>query len=126
MNTSSVDAFIFAILTTGAVLTVIHLTRLLQTWMQHRTIREAISRDSESVQSLIAGIELDRQPPVGATDDRTAIVLISLGIALFLFGLIQGSAEDLRNVAGAAVFPILVGLGLLVRFYIARRRDRQG
>jgi hypothetical protein len=126
MNTSSVDAFIFAILTTGAVLIAIQLARLLRAWMHHRTIREAISRNNPAVESLLAGIDQEREPTTGANDDRTAIVLIALGIALFLFGLIQGDAEDLRNMGGAALFPTLAGVGLLIRYYLARKRDRQG
>jgi hypothetical protein len=118
------DVLIFAVLTTGAVLMVTQLGRLIKASIQHRTIREAISRDNDSVQALLAGVE--EQQPSGSNDDRTALVLLALALALFLFGLIQGDPEDLRNLGGAALFPGLVGLALLIRHYMLRKRDRQG
>lgn len=118
------DVLIFAVLTTGAVLIVSHLGRLYRTSVQHRTIREAISRDNASVPALLAGIE--EQQPTAANDDRTAFVLIALALALFGFGLIQGDADDLRNMSGAALFPLFVGAALLLRFWWARRREGKG
>ena len=126
MNTGMVDAVIFAVLTTGAVLIAIQLARLLRAAMQHRTIREAISRDSQSVAELAAAIDREQLQPAGGNDDRTAFVLIALGIALLLFGVIQGETENLRLMGGAAMFPILVGAALLLRLHLARRRERQG
>ena len=114
------DVLIFATLTTGAVLIVTHAGRLIQSSIQHRTIREALSRDSTSVPALLAGIE--EQQPKGANDDRMAFVLLAIALALFLFGLIQGDPDDLRNMGGAALFPGLVGAALLIRHYFARRR----
>lgn len=118
------DVLIFAVLTTGVVLGLTQLARLWRAAMQHKTIREAISRDSPAVADLLAGVELE-QKPSGANDDRTAIVLIALGLALFLFSVIQGDMDDLRNMGGAALFPILVGVALLIRYYFARKRDAQ-
>lgn len=112
-------------LTTGAVLIIIQLARLWRAAMQHRTIREAISRDSDAVPALLAGVEPEREP-TGANDDRTAMVLIALGLALFVFALIQGDQDDLKNMGGAALFPIFVGLALLLRQYLVKRRERQG
>lgn len=116
------DVLIFAVLTTGAVLGLTQVARLWRAGMQHKTIREAISRDSPAVADLLAGVELE-QKPSGANDDRTAMVLIALGAALFLFGFIQGDADDLRNMGGAALFPTFVGIALLIRHYFAKKRD---
>ncbi|HEX8215632.1 MAG TPA: hypothetical protein VF582_09215 [Allosphingosinicella sp.] len=116
------DLLIFAVLTTGAVLIVAHLGRLYRTSVQHRTIREAISRDNSSVPALLQGIE--EPQPGTANDDRTGIVLIALALALFLFGLIQGDPDDIRNMSGAALFPGFVGIGLLLRFHFASRRGK--
>jgi hypothetical protein len=118
------DVLVFAVLTTGAVLIVSHLGRLYRTSVQHRTIREAISRDNASVPALLAGIE--EPQPGTANDDRTGIVLIALALALFGFGLLQGDPDDLRNMGGAALFPGFVGIALLLRYWFARRRDKQG
>ena len=118
------DVLIFAVLTTGVVLGLTQVARLWRAAMQHKTIREAISRDSTAVPALLAGVELEQRPS-GTNDDRTAIVLIALGLALFLFGLIQGDPDDLRNMGGAALFPTLVGVALLIRYYFARKREGQ-
>ena len=126
MQTAMTDAVIFAILTTGAVLIAIQLARLLRAAIQHRTIREAISRDNASVPTLLASLDQEREQPTGANDDRTALVLIAIGGALFLYSLIQGDPETVRAMGGAALFPALVGAALLIRFYFVRRRERQG
>ena len=115
---------IFAVLTTGAVLIIIQLGRLWRAGMLHKTIREAISRDNPAVAELIAGVEEERQPG-GANDDRTALVLIALGLALLLFSALQGSEDALRQMGGASVFPILVGIALLIRQYLVRKRGGQ-
>lgn len=117
------DVLIFAVLTTGLVLGLTQVARLWRAAMQHRTIREAISRDNAAVPALLAGIELE-QKPSGANDDRTAMVLIALGAALLMFGVIQGDPDDLRNMGGAALFPTFVGVALLIRHYFAKKRDR--
>ena len=113
------DVLIFAILTTGAVLIVTQIGRLMRTAIQHRTVREAISRDSNAVPSLMADID---EKPARSTDDRTGLVLLALGVAVFLFGLIQGDPDDIRNMAAISVFPILVGAALLGRFLYRKRQ----
>jgi hypothetical protein len=115
---------IFAVLTTGAVLIVIQLGRLWRAGMLHKTIREAISRDSPAVAELVAGVE-EEQKPAGGNDDRTAMVLIALGLALLLFSALQGSEDALRTMGGASVFPIFVGIALLIRQYLVRKRGGQ-
>jgi hypothetical protein len=112
------DLLIFAVLTTGAVLIVNQLARIVRTSMMHRTIREAINRDNAAVPALLEGIE---EKPAPSSDDRTGLVLLALGAAVFLFGVIQGDAEDIRNMGGIALFPALVGAALLGRFWYLRR-----
>jgi hypothetical protein len=115
---------VIAALTTGSVLIVIQLGRLWRAGMLHKTIREAISRDSAAVADLLAGVE-EQPKPTGANDDRTAFVLIALGLALLLFAAIQNSEDMLRQIGGASVFPIFVGVALLIRHYLARKRGGQ-
>ena len=115
---------VVAALTTGAVLIVIQLGRLWRAGMQHKTIREAISRDSSIVPELLARVQPE-QRPAGGNDDRTAMVLIALGLALVVFALIEGDADDIGTMVGASVFPIFVGIALLLRQHLARRRERQ-
>lgn len=115
---------IFAVLTTGAVLIIIQLGRLWRAGMLHKTIREAISRDNPTAAELIAGVG-EEQTPAGANDDRTALVLIALGLALLLFSALQGSQDALRQMGGASAFPIFVGIALLIRQYLLRKRGGQ-
>jgi len=117
------DVLVFAVLTTGVVLGLTQVARLWRAAMQHKTIREAISRDSAAVPALLAGVEQEQRPS-GANDDRTAIVLIALGAALFLFAVIQGDPDDLKNMGGAALFPTFVGVALLIRHHFAKKRER--
>jgi hypothetical protein len=113
------DVLIFAILTTGAVLIVSHLTRLAKAAMLHRTIRKAISNDMEGWSAL-----LDDMPekPAPSRDDRTGLVLLALALATGLFGLINGDQEHARSMAAIAMFPALVGAVLLARFVWMRRK----
>ena len=113
-----------AAMATAAVLIVIQLGRLWRAGMLHRTIREAISRDSPNVAELLAGVA-EEPKPAGANDDRTALVLIALGLALLLFSALQNSEDALRQMGGASVFPIFVGIALLIRHYLARKRNGQ-
>ena len=114
------DVLIFATLTTGAVLISTHVGRLIRARIQHRTIREALSRDSAAVPALLAGIEAPQS--AGHNDERMAFILLALALALFLFGVIQGDTDDLRNMGGAALFPGLVGIALLIRHHLAAKR----
>ena len=117
---------VIATITTGAVLFIIQLGRLWRAGMLHKTIREAISRDSPAVSEMLAGIEQEQQQrPAGANDDRTALVLIGLGLALLLFAALQNSEDMLRQVGGASAFPIFVGAALLLRQYLVRKRGGQ-
>jgi hypothetical protein len=124
MNGPSSDVFITAALVTGVVLVIVQLGRLLRAHMLHRTIRDAISRDNAAVPELLAGIG-EGQSPAGANDDRTAMVLIALGLALLLFSALQGSEDALRTMGGASIFPIFVGIALLIRQYLVRKRGGQ-
>jgi len=125
MDTYTSEAIIFAILTTGAVLIAIQISRLWRASMQHKTIREAISRDNASVDALLASLGEERERPSGTNDDRNGGILIAIGLAMFLYSIIDGSENSIRELGGAAVFPLLIGGALLLRYYLARRRDRQ-
>lgn len=116
------EVLIAGLIFAAAVLMLGQIVRLFRTGMQQRTIREAISRDSPAVPELLAMLEA-KTPPVAMTDSRIAFVLIALGIALVLAVALQGNMNDLREVGGLALFPILVGAALLLHNRLARRRD---
>lgn len=96
--------------------------RLIQAWLLHRTLREAIGRDSPLAGGLIDRIgQGEWTAPQQSTDDRTGLVLVALGIAIAGFAFIAGEPEWARYVTGAALFPTLVGLALLARHVWLRR-----
>ncbi|MET1109944.1 MAG: hypothetical protein ABWX67_00310 [Allosphingosinicella sp.] len=102
----------------------VFLVRLLQAWMLHRTLREAISRDS--AQAALLAERIGRSDPGGpgadlGADDRTGLILLALGAALAGFSMIVGEAEWLRYGLGAALFPALVGAALLLRHRLRSR-----
>lgn len=114
------ETFVFAVWMIGAVLIVAHLVRLWRTAIIHKTLRDAISRDNNSLGPLLAeGIE----PPAPVYNDgRNGILLIAVALALATFGLIQGDPDDIRNLGGAAVFPGFAGIALLGRAWWQQRR----
>ncbi|GAO80161.1 MULTISPECIES: hypothetical protein [unclassified Sphingopyxis] len=104
------------------------LARLLHAWMLHRSIRRALDAKSDAVSPLIdklnkpyehLGWQSGRENTNGG-DDRNALVLLAIGLAMAGFGLIQGHEQLIRTSAGAALFPIFVGIALLVRRRLAR------
>ncbi|WP_428632294.1 hypothetical protein [Sphingopyxis sp.] len=101
------------------------LARLLHAWMLHRSIRRALEAKSDAVSPLIDKLNkpyehLSGQSPDAPCDDRNALVLLAIGLAMAGFGLIQGHEELIRISAGAALFPVFVGIALLVRRRLAR------
>lgn len=100
----------------------IYFLRLIQAWLLHRSLREAIKRDSAHAERLVDRIgrgDLDRVE--AGTDDRTGMVLIAIGLAIVGFTLLANQQDWLRLGLGAALFPILVGAALLLRHYLVRR-----
>jgi hypothetical protein len=98
--------------------------RLVQAWQLHRTLREAISRDSAHAEILADRIgrnDLGGSRPEATSDDRTGLILLALGAALAGFSLIVGDQQWLRYGLGAALFPALVGAALLIRHRMQSR-----
>mgnify|MGYP003297538251 CR=1 FL=1 len=65
-------------------------------------------------------IEVERSPEPGANDLRIGMVLIALALAIAGFGLIQGSTDAIKGTAGIALFPLFVGIALLLRLRMRR------
>ena len=104
------------------------LARLLHAWMLHRSIRRALDAKSDAVSPLIdklnkpyehLGWQGGKETASGG-DDRNALVLLAIGLAMAGFGVIQGHEQLIRTSVGAALFPIFVGIALLVRRRLAR------
>ena len=105
---------------TAAVLIFNQIARLLRAMMLHRTVREAISRESALTPDLLDKIDEPKKSDGG--DDRVGLVLIALGAAMIAFALLQGSADTIHNLVPASVFPLFVGAVLAGRHWLLRRR----
>ncbi len=114
------DIIIGIAIATAIVLIVNQFGRIIRSFSLHRTVREALSRDSNLTPELLAKIE-EQQQPAGGGDDRTGLVLLALGLAVLSFGLIEGDPDDIRRMAGIAMFPIFVGAALFGRHWYRRR-----
>ena len=102
----------------------IYLLRFFQAWLLHRTLRDALSRNSAEAGDLVDRIgrgDLGGGRAEPAADDRTGLVLIALAAALAGFSLIAGDPEWVRYGLGGALFPGLVGAALLIRHFLRRR-----
>jgi len=113
------DIVITIALVAGVVLIINQLSRIVRASIAHKSVREAISRDSNVTPELLE--KIDEQRPQSGGDDRNGLVLVALGAAIFCYGLIQGDADDIRNLAGIALFPLFVGASLLGRAWMLRR-----
>ena len=107
------EFFTFGVLAIMFVAITVNLVRLWRTAIFNKTLRDAISRNHEALPGLLSeGLE---PAPARPDDARNALQQIALALAMVAFGLIQGDPDDIRNLAGGAVFPGFVGIALLVR-----------
>jgi hypothetical protein len=114
------DVIIMIAFAVAAVLIVNQLGRVLRAMMLHRTVREALTRESNLTPELLDKIE-EQRPSTGFGDDRIGLVLMALGAAMIGFALLQGSPDTIHNLLPASVFPLFVGAVLFGRhWYLAR------
>lgn len=108
----------------GLLLAIFLLMRLIQSWMLHRAINRAIDAKSDVAPMLVDKVDQPfrlNAPGEMPGDDRNGLVLIAIGLAMAGFGVIQGDEQTLRIAAGAALFPLFVGIALLVRRRLVMR-----
>ena len=115
---------VFGTLMLGIVTIVAHVMRLWRTAIYHRTLREAIKEGSEAVAPMVAEGLDPRDPP--RSDGRLATILVATALALIAFGAVQGDAEDFRQMAAAAMFPMIIGAALFAREWWLARKASQG
>ena len=109
---------------TAMLLGFINVVRLIALLISHRTVRLALDRDPDSAEKLLG--RLETPAPGGSGDDRTATILVAVGIAMIGGSLIVGDPNWLHYGVAAALFPLAVGTALWLRlWYLARmaRRD---
>jgi hypothetical protein len=93
--------------------------KTLRAFAAQKTVREAISRGTPVTPEML--VEAERSAEPGTNDMRNGMVLIALALAIVGFGLLQGSTDAIRGTAGIALFPLFVGVALLLRLKLAAR-----
>lgn len=96
------------------------IARTVQAMMLHASLRKAIEAESPHAGELIAKINQPATPvrrarPTGG--DRSGVVLTAIGLAMGGYG---GMMHEQQAIA-ASLFPLLVGIGLLVHGRFAGR-----
>ena len=81
---------------------------------------------AEPILDRIGGSDLSGPRLGGSSDDRTGLVLIAVGIALAGFALVVSDPKWMRYGLGGALFPILIGAALLVRYFMLRQSGGRG
>ena len=114
------EADIAGFITVGLVVAFVagQIFKTLRTHSAQKTLREAIMRGMTVTPEML--VEAEKTPEPGANDLRNGMVLIALALAVFGFGLIQGSTDAIKGTAGIALFPLFVGIALLLRLRFRR------
>jgi hypothetical protein len=120
------DIVAFIAVAVAVVVGLVQIGRVLRAMMLHRTVREALSRDTALAPSLLDRLDEPRSAGAAFGDDRIGLVLLAIGFAAIGFALIQGSPDTIKNVSGMALFPLFVGAVLLGRFIWNARRGVEG
>jgi hypothetical protein len=115
-----VDIIIAIAIATVFVTFFMQVGRIMRVNAMHKTVREALSRDSDLTPDLLDRIERDKGTSFG--DGRIGIVLVAIAAAIIVFGLIEGDANGIRETLEIAIFPLFVGGALLGRLWYLRRR----
>ena len=112
-------------LLSGIFLGFINMFRLFATMITHRTLRKAIETNPQMAERLLGKLTSQRE---GSSDDKLAIILIAIGVAMVVGSLIAVDDRGMiRLFIAAALFPLLVGGALWLRFRAverAKQRDR--
>lgn len=115
------ESDIAGFITIGAVVAFVaaQLLRTLRTHITQKTLREAVKKGTAIDPELL--MDADRPAPAGTNDLRIGMVLIALSLAIAAFGLLEGGSS-IRESMEIALFPLFVGLALLLRLWLVRDR----
>ena len=104
-------------------LVLIALVRLWGPVITHRTLRKAIETKPELTEGLLEKLTARRER---SGEDKLAIVLIAIGVAMAAAPIIAIDAPGIGRVSiAAALFPLLVGGALWLRYRAAERAKRR-
>jgi hypothetical protein len=99
------------------------MSRIIRSQAMHKTLRKGIEQGQVLTPALIA--QFDRPPVPGVADQRIGFVLIALGLALMAAGAIAPPPADFRGAAAISMFPLFVGIALLLRLRMAAKREAE-
>ena len=102
----------------------IALLRFGSTLITHRTLRKAVEANPQLSDDLLRKLTARRESSGG--DDRLAIVLVAIGIAMAAAPIIAIDDPGIvRFAVAASLFPLLVGGALWLRSRAAERAKRR-
>ncbi len=108
----------------GATLLILALIRLLSTNITHKTIRKTVETNPQLAEGLLE--RMSARPETSAGDERLAIILVAIGIAMAVAPIIAIDDRGIVRLAiAASLFPLLVGGALWLRFRAAQRAKRR-
>jgi hypothetical protein len=115
------EADIAGFITVGLVVAFVagQLLRTLRTYSAQKTLREAISRGVTVTPEML--VEAEKTAAPGANDLRYGMVLIALALAIAVNALIEGGGDSTKEILGISLFPLFVGIALLLRVKLARK-----
>jgi uncharacterized protein YneF (UPF0154 family) len=117
------DTIVWITLASAAVLIVVAILRLIAAAITHRTIRKAIETNPQLSDQLVRTLTAR---PVSSGDDRLAIVLVAIGVAMAVAPVIAIDDPGIvRFAVAAALFPLLVGGALWLRSRAVQRAQRR-
>jgi peptidoglycan/LPS O-acetylase OafA/YrhL len=119
MPSTEVVAFVAVI--AAVILGFISLIRLIGLWIVHRTIRNAVDRNPEMVEPMLAQVFA---PKGSDGDQRLSVILLAVGIAMIAASVIIG-ASWMHYAVAAACFPLIVGTALWLRLILNDRARRR-
>ena len=117
------DTIVWITLASAVALIVTALFRLFATIINHRTLRKAIETNPQMAEGLLQKLTAPRE---SGGDDRLAIILVAIGLAMIGGPIIAIDDPGIvRFAVGAALFPLLVGGALWLRSRAAERAKRR-
>jgi uncharacterized protein YneF (UPF0154 family) len=117
------DTIVWITLASATVLIVVAIIRLIAAAITHRTIRKAIETNPQLSDDLVRTLT---SRPVSSGDDRLAIVLVAIGLAMAVGPIIAVDDPGIvRFAVAAALFPLLVGGALWLRSRAVQRAQRR-
>lgn len=84
-------------------------------------VKEMIAKDVEVTPEIIKSVGF--KPKRTHSDLRTGMIMIAIGLGFIVFGGVVPEEEGKAALGAIAMFPILIGIALLIFWYAISRKD---